>query len=169
MYRSRSRDPIPSPSEPSAHSFAPPPSPAEAPTHDRVSSGRLVIPAPLRASLGYDAVGMPREHGERILDRLQRVGCIFADARRWWWIVPAGSHIGVIWPPSISYAIGAQVADPSWTSTRPKPGREHPRLIHSPETGQPYTPPIPLYFLTCRVAGSPPLWSLDAANRPAAQ
>ncbi|MDN0197900.1 hypothetical protein [Streptomyces sp. S.PNR 29] len=126
--------------------------------------GRLTIPEQLPTSLGYDAVGTPWEHGERIMDRLPRVGCVFADDLRWWWIVPAGSHIGVTWPPSTSYAIGAHMADPSWTRTRPKPGPGHPRLLHAPESGSPYTPPIPLYFLTCRLAGSTPHWSLGAAS-----
>ena len=120
---------------------------------------RLVLPARLPASLGYDAVGTPRDHGERIMDRLPRIGCVFADDHRWWWIIPSGSHIGIAWPPGTTYAVGARMADPSWTRTRPKPGPDHPQLIHTPETGSPYTPPIPLYLLTCRLAGSAPRWS----------
>ncbi|MER5539036.1 hypothetical protein [Streptomyces mirabilis] len=129
-----------------------------APPHE--SPARLVIPAELSAGLGYDAVGTSPEHGERIMDCLPRVGCVFADDERWWWIVPSGSHIGVTWPPSISYAVGARLADPSWTRAllRSRPAR--PRLIHRPEGDSPYTPPIPLYFLTCRLAGSTPSWSL---------
>ncbi|MGW1725742.1 hypothetical protein ACWCQK_22740 [Streptomyces sp. NPDC002306] len=123
---------------------------------------RLVIPARLPADLGYDAVGTTREHGERIMDCLPRVGCVFADDLRWWWIVPAGSDIGVTWPPCTAYAVGAHLVDPSWTSTRPKPGPEGPRLIHAPRSGAPYTPPIPLYFLACRLSGSVPRWSLNA-------
>ncbi|CAL9658444.1 hypothetical protein [Streptomyces sp. NPDC090994] len=126
---------------------------------------RLRIPARLSADLGYDAVGLPREHGEHIMDRLPRVGCVFGDDRRWWWIVPSGSQIGVVWPPGTTYAVGARVADPSWTSThRPKPGADRPGLIHAPRTGSPYTPPIPLYVLTCRLAGGPPCWQLDATG-----
>lgn len=125
----------------------------------------LRIPARLSADLGCDAVALPREHGEQIMDRLPRVGCVFGDDRRWWWIVPSGSQIGVIWPPGTTYAVGARVADPSWTSThRPKPGVDRPALIHAPRTGSPYTPPIPLYVLTCSLAGGPPRWRLDVTD-----
>ncbi|MDQ0948889.1 hypothetical protein QFZ24_002812 [Streptomyces phaeochromogenes] len=131
-------------------------------------SGRLVIPAQLRAGLGCDAVTTSREHGERIMNSLPRVGCVFADdfegEERWWWIVPSGSHIGVTWPPSTTYTVGAHLADPSWTRARRGPWADRPRLIHSPAGGSPYTPPIPLYFLTCRLAGSVPSWSLGAAD-----
>jgi hypothetical protein len=124
---------------------------------------RLVIPAQLRTGLGCDVVGTSREHGERILDCLPRVGCVFADDstadERWWWVVPAGSHIGVSWPPSVTYT-GARRADPSWTRVRRGPRSAKPRLIHSPAGDSPYTPPIPLYFLACRLAGSIPRWSL---------
>ncbi|GAA2459456.1 hypothetical protein [Streptomyces glaucus] len=126
--------------------------------------GRLPLPPHLSASLGYDAVGTPRELGGRIMERLPRVGCVFADDLRWWWIVPAGSQIGVTWPPSTGYAVGAHLADPSWTSTRPKPGPGRPHLIHAPEAGEPYTPPIPLYLVICRLTGSAPRWSLSAAS-----
>lgn len=124
---------------------------------------RLVIPAELSAGLGYDAVGTSREHGERIMDCLPRVGCVFADADRWWWIVPSGSHIGVTWPHTTSYAVGARLAEPSWTRAFRRSRTDRPRLIHSPEGDSPYTPPIPLYFITCRLAGSTPSWSLGAA------
>lgn len=123
-------------------------------------AGHLVLPARLTADLGCDAVGTPPEYGRRIMGALPRVGCVFADDRRWWWIVPSGSHLGVIWPPSVRYVVGAQSADPSWTRTRPAPPSGGPRLIHSPEGDSPYTPPIPLYVLACRLAGSDPSWSL---------
>lgn len=126
--------------------------------------GRLVLPARMTTGLGCDAVGLPREHGQRIMDSLPRVGCVFADDQRWWWIVPSGSHLGVVWPPSIRYVVGAQLADPSWTRTRPVPPSARPRLIHSPEGDSPYTPPIPLYVLACRLAGSVPSWSLGAGG-----
>ncbi|GGZ26523.1 hypothetical protein [Streptomyces poonensis] len=149
--------------------------PPAAPTDPHV----LALPAELPAQLGYDAVGTPREHGERILRCLPRVGCVFADDERWWWIVPSGSHIGVIWPAGVHYAVGARVdaagtdttcpLEPSWTRTRPSPRPggprpDGPRLIHRPDDGSPYTPPIPLYFLTCRLTGNPPLWSLERAG-----
>jgi hypothetical protein len=130
--------------------------------------GRLVIPAQLRTGLGCDAVGTSREHGERILDCLPRVGCVFADDsdgdERWWWIVPSGSQIGVTWPSSTTYTVGARLADPSWTRALRGPFADRPRLIHSPVGDSPYTPPIPLYFLPCRLAGSVPRWSLGAAG-----
>jgi hypothetical protein len=125
---------------------------------------RLVIPARLRTGLGCDAVGTSREHGKRIMDCLPRVGCVFADDERWWWIVPSGSHLGITWPPATRYVLGAHRADPSWTRALRGPRSDRPRLIHSPEGDSPYTPPIPLYFLTCRLAGSVPRWSLGAAG-----
>lgn len=131
-----------------------------APPHE--SPARLAIPAELSAGLGCDAVGTSPEHGERIMDCLPRVGCVFADDERWWWIVPSGSHIGVTWPSSTSYAVGARLADPSWTRALLRSRSARPRLIHRPEGDSPYTPPIPLYFLTCRLAGSVPRWSLGA-------
>jgi hypothetical protein len=131
-----------------------------APPHE--SPARLAIPAELSAGLGYDAVGTSPEHGQRIMDCLPRVGCVFADDERWWWIVPSGSHIGVTWPASTSYAVGARLADPSWTRSLLRSRSARPRLIHRPEGDSPYTPPIPLYFLTCRLAGSTPSWSLGA-------
>ncbi len=143
------------------------PRPLHAPSSTRLPrerSGRLVLPARLVAGLGCDAVGTPREHGQRIMDSLPRVGCVFADDQRWWWIVPSGSHLGVTWPPSTRYAVGAQLADPSWTRTRPASPSARPRLIHSPEDDSPYTPPIPLYFLACRLAGTVPTWSLGAGG-----
>jgi hypothetical protein len=131
-----------------------------APPHE--SPARLAIPPEFSAGLGYDAVGTSPEHGERIMDCLPRVGCVFADEERWWWIVPSGSHIGVTWPTSTSYAVGARLADPSWTRALLRSRSARPRLIHRPEGDSPYTPPIPLYFLACRLAGSTPRWSLGA-------
>ncbi|MFJ5530623.1 hypothetical protein [Streptomyces sp. NPDC093261] len=130
-------------------------------------AGRFALPAEPAARLGCDAVGTPREHGAKIMNCLPRVGCVFADELRWWWIVPAGSDIGVTWPPSTSYAVGARLersvapptdaplADPSWRGPRPA----LPLLIHRPDGDSPYTPPLPLYFLVCRLAGSVPHWS----------
>ncbi|MFE9997605.1 hypothetical protein [Streptomyces avermitilis] len=125
---------------------------------------RISLPVELPAGLGYDAVGTSPEHGERIMECLPRIGCVFGDDLRWWWIVPSGSHVGVTWPSCTTYAIGAYLADPSWTraSGRPRPGG--PRLIHRPDGNSPYTPPIPLYFLICRLAGISPSWSLGAVS-----
>ncbi|WP_343240157.1 hypothetical protein [Streptomyces sp. SID12488] len=104
-------------------------------------------------------MGTPGEHGQRIMDSLPRVGCVFADDQHWWWIVPSGSHLGVTWPTGTRYVVGAQLADPSWTRTPPASPSARPRLIHTPEGDSPYTPPIPLYVLACRLAGSVPSWS----------
>ncbi|WP_327698321.1 hypothetical protein [Streptomyces sp. NBC_00459] len=155
----------------SASHLAPPPlhappsakPPREHPGHPG-RPGHLALPARLTAGLGCDAVGTPGEHGQRIMDSLPRVGCVFADDQHWWWIVPSGSHLGVSWPPSVRYVVGAQLADPSWTRTRPPSPSVLPRLIHTPEGDSPYTPPIPLYVLACRLAGSVPSWSLGTGG-----
>lgn len=87
---------------------------------------------------------------------LPRVGCVFADHERWWWIVPAGSHIDIAWPSVTTYAVGGYLTAPDPDSAdRPR----YPRLIHHPQDDTPYTPPLPLYFLTCRIAGIKPSWS----------
>ncbi|MGV9895104.1 hypothetical protein [Streptomyces tendae] len=101
-------------------------------------------------------MGTSASHGERILARLPRAGCVFADEGRWWWIVPSGSDIGVAWPAGTHYVVG----DPSWTRARPGGRAAGPRLVHGPDGDSPYTAPIPLYFLVCRFAGVPPRWSL---------
>ncbi|MER6352686.1 hypothetical protein ABT186_12760 [Streptomyces sp. NPDC001634] len=163
MERLHASDPLPLPSYSSLPSLPSLPSTGLLPARP----GRLALPEELTAALGYDAVGTPREHGERIMNCLPRVGCVFADDLRWWWIVPSGSDIGVTWPTSTSYAVGAYVGayggpatdagfDPSWSGPRPGP----PLLIHRPDGDSPYTPPIPLYFLACCLAGSTPRWSL---------
>jgi hypothetical protein len=116
------------------------------------------------AGLGYDAVGTSREHGERIMECLPRVGCVFAHDKRWWWIVPAGSHIGVTWPVGTRYAVGARLDDLSWTRTTADSRSAGTQLIHDADGDSPYTPPIPLYFLACRLTGSTPHWSLGSVN-----
>ncbi|MGC9436825.1 hypothetical protein [Streptomyces sp. WG5] len=118
----------------------------------------LTLPTGLRADLGHDAVSTSQEHGERILAGLPRAGCVFADQGRWWWIVPSGSDIGVTWPHGTHYVVG----DPSWTRPRPAVRPTGPRLVHGPDGNSPYTAPIPLYFLACRLTGVAPHWSVDA-------
>lgn len=119
----------------------------------------LLIPEGLSGGLGHDAVGTTPAHGRRIMECLPRIGCVFADEHRWWWVVPAGSQIGVAWPSSTHYAAGAALAG----RRGPAPaGRV--RLIHRPAHDSPYTPPIPLYFLTCRLAGITPQWSPAAVG-----
>ncbi|GGX72932.1 hypothetical protein GCM10010358_29070 [Streptomyces minutiscleroticus] len=130
--------------------------------------GPLDLPADLAAPLGCDAVVLPAEHGGRIMDRLPRVGCVFEDGRLWWWIVPAGSDIDVSWPDPTAYVSGAaECADgpakapDGVRAAGPRRARPRgPRLIHRPAAGAPYTPPLPLYFAVCRIAGATPRWSL---------
>ena len=115
----------------------------------RAGTGRIRLPLPpaLSASLGCDAVGVPARYGFRLLAHLPRTGCVFADADRWWWIVPAGSDLELHWPEQVSYAAGACVP------------AVRPRLIHAPDSRTPYTPPIPLFLMVCQVIGVAPSWS----------
>ncbi|MFD6278225.1 hypothetical protein ACFWFI_22065 [Streptomyces sp. NPDC060209] len=114
---------------------------------------RLPLPPALSASLGCDAVGVPAQYGFRLMSHLPRAGCVFADADRWWWIVPSGSDLDLDWPEQASYATGAYVPA----------GR--PRLIHAPESRTPYTPPIPLFLMVCQVTGVAPSWAPSGRPR----
>lgn len=122
---------------------------------------RLAVPGAGAAALGCDAVGVPERTGYEVMARLPRVGCVFADGRRWWWIVPAGSGTGLLWPPAVDYAPGAAVSRAASGSGGPP---AVPRLVHRPADGVPYTPPIPLYLLLCRRTGVEPAWSCDVAR-----
>ncbi|WP_374213857.1 hypothetical protein [Streptomyces sp. A3M-1-3] len=117
------------------------------PTPDHREEVRLPLPPTLAATLGCDAVGVPARHGFRLMTRLPRSGCVFADEAWWWWIVPAGSDQDLAWPAPARYATGGCV-----------PGA-HPRLIRHPEATTPYTPPIPLYLMVCQLAGATPVWT----------
>ncbi|MFF1476473.1 hypothetical protein ACFVYD_02615 [Streptomyces sp. NPDC058301] len=108
----------------------------------------LALPSALPASAGCDAVAVPASYGFRILARLPRSGCVFADADRWWWVVPPGSDHDLTWPHPARYAPGARAPQ--------IPGR---RLIHCPGGTSPYTPPIPLYLVVCQLTGTAPAWS----------
>ncbi|MFE2598594.1 hypothetical protein [Streptomyces sp. NPDC057617] len=107
----------------------------------------LPLPPTLPASLGCDAVGVPAEHGFRLMARLPKKGCVFADADWWWWIVPAGSDLDLSWPSPARYISGTVVP------------AAHPRLIHWPEEPTPYTPPIPFYLMVCQLTGTAPAWT----------
>ncbi|MGS2591428.1 hypothetical protein [Streptomyces hebeiensis] len=107
----------------------------------------LPLPPTLPASLGCDAVGVPERHGFRLMARLPRTGCVFADADWWWWIVPSGSDLDLAWPAPARYVTGTTVP------------ATHPRLIHWPEDSTPYTPPIPFYLMVCQLSGTAPAWS----------
>lgn len=118
-------------------------------------SGRVQLPLPatLSASLGCDAVGVPARYGFRLMSHLPRTGCVFADAERWWWIVPAGSDLDLDWPEQAAYARGTCVP------------AVRPRLIHQPDSRTPYTPPIPLFLMVCQVTGVTPSWTQPIGPR----
>lgn len=106
---------------------------------------RLAVPDGMTAPLGCDAVAVPDRLGPLVVPRLPRLGCVYTDGARWWWIVPSDSDYALPWPSPAHYAPGALV-----TGTA--------RLIHRPEGTVPYTPPIPLYLALCRVTGTTPDW-----------
>ncbi|GHD97661.1 hypothetical protein GCM10010339_00890 [Streptomyces alanosinicus] len=107
---------------------------------------RLTLPDGMTASLGWDAVAVPDRLGPLVVPRLPRLGCVYTDGARWWWIVPSDSDYALPWPSPAHYAPGALVNDTA-------------RLIHRPDGAVPYTPPIPLYLALCRVLGTAPDWS----------
>ncbi|MFE0643979.1 hypothetical protein ACFW2Y_20540 [Streptomyces sp. NPDC058877] len=107
---------------------------------------RLAVPVGLHTGLGCDAVGVPARFGFKILSRLPAKGCVYADSDWWWWLVPAGSDLDLVWPLPACYAPGAEIPD------------RGPRLIHRPDGTSPYTPPIPLYLLACQLTGTAPAW-----------
>ncbi|NKQ28414.1 hypothetical protein [Streptomyces galbus] len=113
------------------------------------ASRRLVLPEGMAAPLGCDAVTVPARFGPLILPRLPRVGCVYADETRWWWLVPSDSDYAVEWPAPARYTTGALLPD------LPRA----PGLIHRPRGGLPYPPPIPLYLALCRITGTTPTWS----------
>ncbi|MFI1015004.1 hypothetical protein [Streptomyces sp. NPDC020965] len=123
---------------------------------DRPSEGsglvRLTPPHPIVPTLGCDAVGVPARHGFRLLGRLPRTGCVFADTDWWWWIVPAGSDQELTWPLPSHYAKGAYVP------------ANNPQLIRWPDGSSPYTPPIPLYLMACQLTGTAPLWRVGVGG-----
>lgn len=110
------------------------------------------------AGLGCDVVETSAEHGMRILDRLPSSGCILADGKRWLWIVPSGSDVGVTWPPNSRYLIEAAVLVPYY-GPRSKEADGH-SVIHWPDRAAPYTHPILLYFAACGIAGIRPAMSV---------
>ncbi|MER6461814.1 hypothetical protein ACWC4D_01135 [Streptomyces sp. NPDC001288] len=107
---------------------------------------RHPVPEGMTTPLGCDAVAVPARLGPLVIPRLPRVGCVYADGTRWWWIVPSDSDYALSWPAPAHYSPGA-----------PLPGAA--RLIHRSAGTVPYTPPIPLYLALCRVTGTTPEWS----------
>ncbi|MEU1019966.1 hypothetical protein ABZ383_24550 [Streptomyces sp. NPDC005900] len=118
---------------------------------------RLDLPAGMTEPLGCDAVAVPASLGPRLMSRLPRVGCVYEDGPRWWWIVPADSDVAMEWPAPVAYSAGAVVRDG---------GHRPPVLINRPEGDVPYTPPIPLYLALCRATGTTPGWSRTGAVPP---
>jgi hypothetical protein len=112
---------------------------------------RLTVPEGMTVPLGCDAVAVPDRLGPLVVPRLPRLGCVYADGARWWWIVPSDSDYALPWPSPAHYAPGALVTGAA-------------RLIHRPEGTVPYTPPIPLYLALCRVTGTAPDWSRAASQ-----
>jgi len=110
---------------------------------------RLPVPDGMTAPMGCDAVAVPARLGPLVMPRLPRVGCVYADAAHWWWLVPSDSDYALEWPAPARYATGAVLHD-----TPDLPG-----LIHRPDGTLPYTPPIPLYLTLCRLTGTAPAWS----------
>ncbi|MFF9212222.1 MULTISPECIES: hypothetical protein [unclassified Streptomyces] len=120
--------------------------------HRPAAPRRLAVPEGMTAPLGCDAVAVPARFGPLLLPRLPRVGCVYADDARWWWIVPSDSDYALEWPAPAQYATGAILPDSG--SAAHAPG-----LIHRPDDTVPYTPPIPLYLALCRLTGTTPTWS----------
>ncbi|WP_317442744.1 hypothetical protein [Streptomyces collinus] len=114
--------------------------------HTPAPARRLPVPEGMTSPLGCDAVTVPDRLGPLVVPRLPRVGCVYTDGARWWWIVPSDSDYALPWPAPAQYVPGAPL--PATT-----------RLIHRPEGTVPYTPPIPLYLALCRVTGTTPDWS----------
>lgn len=110
---------------------------------------RLGLPEGMTDPLGCDAVSVPASLGPGLMSRLPRVGCVYEDGSRWWWIVPADSDVAMEWPSLVAYSAGAVVRDAGC----------RPVLIHRPDGDVPYTPPIPLYLALCGAAGATPGWS----------
>ncbi|GAB7107666.1 hypothetical protein JCM4814A_59800 [Streptomyces phaeofaciens JCM 4814] len=113
---------------------------------------RLTVPDGMTAPLGCDAVAVPADLGPLLMPRLPRVGCVYADASHWWWLVPSDSDYALEWPAPARYATGAVVPDVPDVP-------DVPGLIHRPDGTLPYTPPIPLYLALCRLTGTAPAWS----------
>ncbi|MFJ4930355.1 hypothetical protein [Streptomyces sp. NPDC088736] len=111
--------------------------------------GRLPVPEGMAEPLGCDAVSVPASFGPLLLPRLPRVGCVYADSARWWWLVPSESDVALDWPAPARYVTGALVPEAPLA----------PGLIHRPRGTLPYTPPIPLYLALCRITGTTPVWS----------
>lgn len=134
------------------------------------------LPGELPPELACDAVEVSAEYGRQIMDVLPRAGAVFGTGRRWWWLVPPESHVGLDWPADAHYWVdgtidlperevppagnAAGAAGAAWGTAAPA---ELPRLIHCPgDADEPYTHPLLLYVAVCRLAGVPPVGRLRA-------
>ncbi|MFG2457236.1 hypothetical protein ACGFWE_09220 [Streptomyces sp. NPDC048523] len=115
---------------------------------------KLAVPEGMTVPLGCDAVGVPVLLAEQLVSRLPRVGCVYADATHWWWLVPADSDYALEWPAPAQYATGAVVPDAPVV----------PSLVRRGEGTLPYTSPIPLYLALCRLTGTTPVWSRPVSS-----
>ncbi|WP_159037018.1 hypothetical protein [Streptomyces specialis] len=118
-----------------------------------------------------DAAGGSEEHGRRLMTSLPRAGAVFAVGRRWWWVVPSQSQVGLEWPATAHYWAGAgrpraprrdrptRAGRPAAPPRAPRSpgGPGEPRLIHWPSDAAPYTHPLLLYIAVCRLSGVPPV------------
>ncbi|WP_253194519.1 hypothetical protein [Streptomyces sp. MP131-18] len=111
--------------------------------------------------LAGDAVGVSEDHGRRIMTSLPRAGAVFAAGRRWWWVVPSESQVGLDWPPTARYWAGACLPGPAVRDSSAMTVRPVPQLIHWPEDAGPYTHPLLLYIAVCRLAGVSPVTSVS--------
>ncbi|WP_093838459.1 hypothetical protein [Streptomyces aidingensis] len=129
----------------------------------RLERVRLCLPPGLPAPLGHDAVGVAAPLGPRISRSLPRTGCVFADAERWWWIVPGQADTGLVWPDAADYAAGAVLS-------RGRAAGGGPRLAYWPKDNVPYTHPIMLYIVLCNALGRRPEWrEAPRAEAPGAE
>ncbi|MDT0309533.1 hypothetical protein RM780_21605 [Streptomyces sp. DSM 44917] len=153
-----------------------------APSRARAASGSapagLTLPASAPSGTAGDAVGIPEDHGRRILGCLPRSGAVFACSALWWWVVPPDSQIGLDWPATARYwpnAVrpGAHTqraphqtpAAPRHHGGRGAAGDGPAQLVHWPEDAAPFTHPLLLYVAVCRLAGVPPVTRLAAQTR----
>lgn len=119
------------------------------------------------SGLGCDVVETSVADGERILGFLPTSGCVLTNGKRWSWIVPIGSDIGVEWPPLARYLVDAAVLVPH--------GEPHPAapvghsVVHPPDQAAPYTHPLLLYFAVCHLAGIQPAVSTAQQQAPRAR
>lgn len=119
------------------------------------------------SGLGCDVVETSAADGERILAFLPTSGCVLTNGKRWSWIVPIGSDIGVTWPSLARYLVDAAVLVPSGEQ-RPGPPAAH-SVVHPPDQAAPYTHPLLLYFAVCHLAGVQPAMSSVRQQAPRAR